>query len=121
MTDFADENDISNGWRALTPAEEVDVPAKIAAVSHWIRERKPELAADHPQAKYVVVDVVRFALGTAKYAGHSSYSRTVGGVTRSGTLVDPGGTLVITDFHKELLGISKVAVPRWKFGDGDDG
>ena len=33
MTDFADKNDISNGWRALTPAEEIDVPAKIAGAS----------------------------------------------------------------------------------------
>ncbi|ROZ49381.1 hypothetical protein EEB13_05510 [Rhodococcus sp. WS3] len=118
MTDFADKEDISNGWRALTSAEEIDVLGKISAVSQWIRDRKPSLLADDPQAKYVVVDVIRFALSNAKHAGHKSYSRTVGGVTRSGTLVDSGGSLVITDFHKELLGISKVATPRWNFGDG---
>lgn len=117
MVAFADKSDITNGWRALTAAEQIDVVGKIAAVSHWIQDRKSDLGTDDPNAKYVVVDVVRYALGTAKQAGHLSYSRTVGGVTRSGTLVDAGGTLVITDFHRELLGISIAGAPQWNFGD----
>ncbi|MFF1946913.1 hypothetical protein ACFVWF_32770 [Rhodococcus qingshengii] len=116
MTDFADADDIEDGWRPLTAAEKISVLEKISAVSFWIRQRV-DRAEDNPQVKFVVVDVVRFALGTAKHAGHLSYSRTVGGVTRSGTLVDPGGTLVITDFHRELLKISKTAGPEWNFGD----
>lgn len=117
MPDFAEVTEVENGWRSLTAAEKTDAIAKIAAVSRWIRDRKPELAEDDPQAKYVVVDVVRFALANAKYAGHSSYTRTVGGVTRSGTLVEPGGSMVITDFHKQLLGISINAQPQYFFGD----
>lgn len=117
MDDFATRDDIPDGWRPLTAAEQIDVLGKIAAVSHWIRQNRPDLPADDAQAKYVVVDVVRSALSNAKHAGHSSYSRTVGGVTRSGTLVDPGGTLVITAFHRELLGISIAGAPQWNFGD----
>lgn len=117
MAAFATPDDISTGWRTLTAAEEVDVVSKIAAVSQWIVDKKPDLADGHPQAKYVVVDVVRAARTNAKYAGHTQYSRTVGGVTRSGTLVDPGGSLVITDFHKQLLGISLAIMPQYHFGD----
>lgn len=117
MTHFAQETDIANGWRPLTAAEKVDAVSKIAAVSHWIQDRKPDLGADNSNAKFVVVEVVRQALKNAKHAGHSSYSRTVGGVTTSGTLIDPGGSLVITDFHRELLRIPKTAAPSWNFGD----
>lgn len=120
MPDFADIDDLTNGWRSLSDTEKLDAAAKIAAVSSWIRDRKPDLADDNANAKFVVVDVVRFALTNAKYAGHSSYSRTVGGVTRSGTLVDPGGSLVITDFHRQLLGISNNAEPQYFFGDYGD-
>ncbi|OZC62769.1 hypothetical protein CH276_14215 [Rhodococcus sp. 06-470-2] len=114
MAEFATPNDISS---TLTESETVDAAAKIAAVSQWITDKKPDLAEGHPQAKYVVVDVVRAALANKKYAGHTQYSRTVGGVTRSGTLVDPGGSMVITDFHKQLLGISLAIMPQYHFGD----
>lgn len=117
MADFATAEDVQNGWRPPPGTEQADIVAKIAAASQWIRDRKPDLADDHPQAQYVVVDVVRNALTNAKYAGHTQYSRTVGGVTRSGTLVDPGGSLVITDFHKQLLGISLATMPQYHFGD----
>ncbi|MFD4932344.1 hypothetical protein ACFWMS_26340 [Peribacillus butanolivorans] len=117
MTDFADVSDVENGWRPLTAAEKLDAVSKIGAVTRWIRKRRRDLADDDPDAKYVVVDVVRFAVATGKHVGQTSFSRTVGGVTRSGTFVDPGGSLVITDFHRELLEISKTAAPSWNFGD----
>ncbi|MGC0364807.1 hypothetical protein ABH922_002791 [Rhodococcus sp. 27YEA15] len=117
MTDFAEVPDIENGWRPLTAAEKLDAVSKIGAVTRWIRRKSHGIADDDPDAKYVVVDVVRFALATGKHVGQTSFSRTVGGVTRSGTFVDPGGSLVITDFHRELLEISKTARPRWNFGD----
>lgn len=117
MTDFAEVPDVENGWRPLSAAEKLDAVSKIGAVTRWIRRRNHGIADDDADAKYVVVDVVRFALATGKHVGQTSFSRTVGGVTRSGTFVDPGGSMVITDFHRELLGISKSAAPSWNFGD----
>ncbi|USC16222.1 phage Gp19/Gp15/Gp42 family protein [Rhodococcus sp. 11-3] len=117
MADFVNTDDIESGWRPLTSTEKIWAEQLIASASKWIRNRKPDLAEDDPDAQFVVIEVVRAALTAAKYAGHASYAKTVGGVTRSGTLVNPGRSLVFTEFHYQLLGISQVAAPKFTFGD----
>lgn len=117
MADFITTDNITSGWRPLSTTELVWAEQLIASASKWIRDRKPAIADDDPDAKFVVTEAVRAALTAARHAGHVSYSKTVGGVTRSGTLVNPGRSLDFTEFHHQLLGISQVATPRYTFGD----
>lgn len=115
MADFASPDDIFRG-RVRTQAAEADAEALIAAASNWIRQHKPGIADDDPAAHVVVMQVVRSAMATDKYAGHVSYSKTVGGVTRSGTLANPGALLVFEDSHYQLLGLSRTGGPSYYFG-----
>ena len=119
MADFVTVPDVATGWRPLSGTEQVWAEQLIAAASLWIRDpnRRPDIADNDPGARFVVTEVVRAALTAAKHAGHVSYSKTVGGVTRSGTLVNPGRSLVFTEYHHQLLGISRSAKPSWTFGD----
>jgi hypothetical protein len=38
-------------------------------------------------------------------------------LAQSGTLATPAGTLVFTEAHAQLLGITSTAAPSWHFGD----
>lgn len=117
MAEFATADDISRGRRPFTPDELLDVKDLIAAASQWIRDRKPGIADDNATARLVVIQVVKAAMATEKYAGHVSYSKTVGGVTRSGTLANPGALLIFEPSHYQLLGISQGGGPSYYFGD----
>ncbi|MCK8674100.1 hypothetical protein M1M07_23685 [Rhodococcus sp. HM1] len=115
MADFATPSDIFRP-RPVPADREDDVRDLIAAASNWIRTRKPEIADDDPAARVVVIQVVRAAMATEKYAGHVSYTKTVGGVTRSGTLANPGALLIFEPSHYQLLGISQAGAPSYFFG-----
>lgn len=117
MAGFATADDVARGRRPLTDDERVNVEAMIAAAGLWIRDRKPGIAEGDQAANFVVVQVVRTAMDTEKFRGLVSFTKTTGGVSRSGTLAHPGELLVFTDFHRELLGISKSVMPQWHFGD----
>lgn len=116
---FASPDDVAAGWRTLTAAELTRAMGLLDAAATWIRSKRPGIAADDPQARFVSTEVVRAALATGRWEGHASYSETVGGVSRSGTLVPAGaaGSVFFTDFHKELLGIPTAATPVGQFGD----
>lgn len=115
MADFVDVDDIFRG-RTRPPGGEQDAADLIAAASAWIREQRPGIADDDPAARVVVIHVVRAALASDKYAGHVSYSKTVGGVNRSGTLANPGALLNFEASHYRLLGISNGGGPSYYFG-----
>lgn len=119
MAAFAEPEDITLGGRSLTAAQKVEAQLLLDAAASWIRDRKPDIAPDDPNAKLVSIQVVKAALASEPYLGLSSYSKTTGEVTRSGTLAHPGQFLVFTDFHKELLGIPFRAGPAWSFKVGD--
>ncbi|MFI8664234.1 hypothetical protein ACIGKR_29855 [Rhodococcus qingshengii] len=117
MTQFATVEDVMRGRRPPTEAEKADIESMIAAAGLWIRDRKPGIANDDQAANFVIIQVVRTALDTEKYRGLISFTKTTGGVSRSGTLAKPGELLVFTDFHHQLLGISATGTPSWHFGD----
>ena len=122
MADFATVTDVENGWRPLSHGERSDVQMLITVASNWINERVT-LPADSAEAKYVVVQVIRAALRQARYANLSTFSKTVGNVSESGTIANPSDgsvSLQFTRFHKELLGIADVSQqPHYQFGEGD--
>ncbi|PPJ31907.1 hypothetical protein C5E45_32980 [Nocardia nova] len=101
----------------LSSSTERDIAEQLLiAAAKWIRENAPE-PLDPATAKIVSIEVVATAMTTRAYAGHISYTRTTGPRTKAGTLVNPGGALVFSDWHKELLGIAVHAQPSWNFGD----
>lgn len=111
---FAEADDL--GGAPLTSAERDIAEQLLAAAAKWIRENVPG-TVDVPTAKIVSIDVVGTAMSTRAYAGHLSYTRTNGPRTKAGTLVNPGGALVFSDWHKELLGIPINPQPTYYFGD----
>lgn len=118
MAKFATVDDINRGRPPFSDDDKADADALIAAAGEWIRERKPGIADDDPAAHIVVIQVVRTAMDTRRYSGHTSYSKTVGGVTRSGTLANPGALLAFDDSHYQLLRISRSCGASYYFGDG---
>ncbi|AOD24048.1 hypothetical protein IM25_22725 [Rhodococcus sp. p52] len=119
MAAFAIPEDIKLRGRPLPEWQRTDAQMMLDAAASWIRERKPGIAPDDPNAKLVSIQVVKAALISEAYLGLSAFSKTTGEVTRSGTLANPGQLLVFTDFHKELLGIPFRAGPVWSFKVGD--
>lgn len=112
---FAETDEL--GLPPLTSAERDIAEQLLGAAARWIRSQKPDIADGDPDAKVVCIEVVRTAMSTRAYAGHTSYSRTTGPRAKAGTLADPGGALVFSDWHKELLGISINPQPSYYFGD----
>ncbi|MFD0450158.1 hypothetical protein ACFQZK_03890 [Rhodococcus aetherivorans] len=78
MAAFAQPSDITIGGRPLTSAQEADAQMFLDAAASWIRDRKPDIAPDDPNAKLVSIQVVKAALISEPYLGLSSYSKTVG-------------------------------------------
>lgn len=115
MADFAEVADIHTGRRPLPAGEQADIERAIWAASQWIRDRRPGIPDGDKAAQYVVIDVVKTAVATGKHRGLSSFSRTVGGVSRAGTITGPGGALEFTAFHHQLLGLSASPIPRGRF------
>ncbi|NKS97493.1 hypothetical protein GTA09_20230 [Rhodococcus hoagii] len=117
MAEFATADEVNRGRRPLSSDERVNVEAMIAAAGLWIREKRPDIADGDQAANFVVVQVVRTAMDTEKFRGLVSFTKATGGVSRGGTLANPGELIVFSDFHRELLGISKSVMPQWHFGD----
>lgn len=121
---FVTVDDFAAAWRPLSGAERTTATRLLADAARWIREQYQRhfgepIADDHPGAVSVSIDVVKTAMETGKYAGHTSYSRTEGPRARAGTLSAPGGSLAFTDWHKELLGISTRVMPVGNFPRDD--
>lgn len=117
--DFAQVTELASAWRPLTSAEQARATSLLGVASRWIRRRKPDIADGDPDAKLVVIEVVKAAMLNAAYQGHSSYSKTVGPYTRSGTLTPESttGALTFLPWMRELLGIPVGEMPVGEFGD----
>ena len=112
--------DIARGWRTLTAEQQDDAATLIAAALAWMRDpgRRPDITDEDPIARRVVIEVVRTALAApAEFAGHTSYSKTVGPWSKSGTVATPAGTLAFSEAHASMLGISLTGRAVGEFGD----
>ena len=121
---FVSVADFTAAWRPLSGSETVTAERLLADAARWIREHYRRhhgepIPDDHPGAVSVSIDAVKTAMETGKYAGHVSYSRTEGPRAKSGTLAAPGGALVFTDWHKQLLGIPTRVMPVANFPRDD--
>lgn len=119
MTAFASKQDLTAQWRALRGTESKWAEELLDAAARWIRSKRPDIAADDPDAKLVSIAVVRSAIGLGEHQGLSQFSSTLGPRSKSGTLVNPEAALVWLPWMKEQLGIGGIADPQAYFGDGD--
>lgn len=113
-------DEVVRGWLDLETDQRADAELLIAAAEQWIRDpgRRPDIDDNDPLGKRVVIEVVRAAIGPpAEFTNHTSYTDTMGPWTTAGTLATPAGTLVFTEAHAQLLGITSTAGPSWHFGD----
>ncbi|HEY9314631.1 hypothetical protein [Williamsia sp.] len=107
---FTTAEQLQSGWRSLSNPELTYAAQLLTAAGKWIRDQYLEakgvaIADNNPAALTVSIDVVKTAMMTAAYQGHISYNRVEGSRQKAGTLVNPGGALSFSDWHKEQLGI----------------
>lgn len=115
---FASVPDVMRGWLDLDEDRQADAATLIAAAEAWILERKPDIDAENPIAKRVVVEVVRAALAPpAEFTGHTSWSDAMGPWSQSGSVPTPAGTLHFTREQAAKLGITDDPMPVGNFGD----
>lgn len=126
MAAFATVTELEAQWRTLSTTESAAATSYLDTAAALIRaEFKDKLGLDDvPEdrlsaAKSVSLDVVKTALSTSAYAGHLVYARTEGPRAKSGTFAAPGGTLTLTDWHREQLGLPVNPAPSWHFPIGD--
>lgn len=118
---FAAVTDIESAWRTLSPTEKQWAGELLDAAERWITKpnRRPDLlGVDDPDARLVSIAVVKSALIAGEATGYTSHSRGIGPWSSSGTLVNPDGALVFTEWMREQLGISVMAGPSYTFDAG---
>lgn len=116
---FLDATAFAAMFRPLRAAEIAVATPLLQAVSDWIRDKKPDIAADDPAAILVCFQVVRHELMYGKYAGLTDFAETVGRRSMSGSISAADVDQYITDAHRTMLGISIHARPRYSFKRGD--
>ncbi|WP_094980340.1 hypothetical protein [Rhodococcus pyridinivorans] len=117
---FATYRDVQDAWRPLRDAERTWAVQLLEAAARWIRRQLPNIADDDPAAKLVSISVVKSALTAGDASGYVSHSKSIGPWSKSGTLANPDGALVFTDWHKEQLGLGPTRVPHYRFGVWDE-
>mgnify|MGYP000967834066 CR=1 FL=1 len=110
-----------DGYEALAgPLDESGRPLAsllLQAASARIREMSPGASPDSAVARLVAFEVVRGALASRSYAGHVSYTKSIGPWMKSGTLSNPDAALRFSDEHYRMLGVATSGNPHWHFGD----
>lgn len=126
MAAFATADELAAQWRTLTTAERVAATSHLDTVAALIRaEFNDRLGLDDvpadrlDAAKSVSIEVVKTAIATGMWPGHTQYGRAEGPRNKSGTLSAPGGALMLTDWQRTQLGLPVNALPRWNFPVGD--
>jgi hypothetical protein len=126
VTAFALVGDVADSWRPLTDAERVAAESQLDSVAALIRgEFLSRLALnDVPPdrvsiAKEVSIEIVKTAIATGMWPGHTQYGRTEGHRVKSGILAAPGGTLALTDYQRRQLGLPVHPAPVSNFPRGD--
>lgn len=126
MAAFATVDELVAFWRPLTAAERVAAGSYLDLVAAHLRAQfKDRLGLDAvpadrlDAAKTISMEIVKTALATGQWPGHTAYGRTVGARSKSGTLEAPGGSLMLTDWQRQLLGLPVNPAPQWNFPEGD--
>lgn len=119
---YATEEEFTAQFRELSPAEEARLPALLRVASRLI-DRRVSIDPNNPEqvedAKVVVLSMVSAAFPTSPgVEGLRQWSMTVGDRTESATASDSVLGIKAPSFlpwHLELLGISALGMPRFRF------
>ena len=114
VTPFLTASAVGTLWRPLVGTEVALADLLVASASAWIRRKiadagLPALAVDDPNAKLVVLDVVRAAIEGAAPNRARSFSRTTGQRSTSWTYDEAAKLLEWLPNHYELLGLPQDA------------
>ncbi|UJL29927.1 hypothetical protein HZU38_05350 [Mycolicibacterium vanbaalenii] len=91
--------------------------ALLDVVADWIRERKPDLAADDQAAQIVSFEVTRDALMYGDLGPFKQAEKRTAHSSRSFTLDREVVERFVTDRHLRMLGLSTGPRPAYYFGD----
>lgn len=113
---FLTVTDFAAAWRPLSGSEQSLAGTYLTSVGQQIRDRYLQvrgvpISDTDVNAIAVSISVVKSAMSTEAYAGHVSYQRVEGPRSKTGTLATPGGSLVISDWHWQQLGLPTSAMP----------
>lgn len=122
---FVTVSELESSWRTLTAPQRVYAGQLLESAADKIREeylaaKGVDIDAASSAARTVSIEMVRTAIETGAYVGHLTYSRTEGPRAKAGTLLNPGGLLVFTDWHREQLGLPVHALAEAFFDDCSD-
>lgn len=120
---YATADELVNFWKPLTDVQKSRATF-LLSFAHMILGRiRPGLAdaasTDAELAKaaqFVSLYLVQECMAVT--AGVATQSKTMGPYSNSVTYTSPKGDLVVTDFHRELLGIETKNKSTFFFGDG---
>jgi hypothetical protein len=103
----------------LTSAQSLTADRLLGVVSEYIRARKPD--ADEGTAAQVVFEIVRDALNFGPYERLSHFENETSKRREAGTFDYAAKVLdeLLTDKHKQMLGIARVAEPLFNFPECD--
>lgn len=93
--------------------------ALLDVVADWIRERKPDLAADDKAARLVSFEVARDALLSGELGPYDEVEKRTAHSARRVKIDRAVVEKFITDRHRQMLGLSLRAGPRGRFKRGD--
>lgn len=102
-------------FRPLSAAEYNVATPLLEVADQWIRDHKPGIDDDDPGAKVVVFEIVRSAMLYGKYAGLSSFQETTGNRAKAGAIDSSEVERFVTERHREILGLKRLAGPRGHF------
>ena len=126
MDAFATADDVAAAWRPLTAAESVAAGYQLSTVAALIRGEflnrlgLQDVPPDRLDiAKGVSIDIVKVAIATGMWPGHTQYGRAEGPRNKSGLLAAPGGTLALTDYQRRALGLPVHPTPVGNFPRND--
>lgn len=103
---FLSVDDFADMFRPLSDPESELAGPYLEVVSDWIRDKKTDVSDDDPAAKIVVFEVVREALLYGDLGPLTSFSKTMGPRSRSGTFDRGAVEKFITVRHRHMLGIT---------------
>lgn len=101
--------------RPLADGSDTVAGLALQVVSDWIRDAKPNIDDHDSAALLVAFEVTRDVLSYSDFGSLTSFSKTVGPRTKSGTIDRAAVEKFISDRHRRMLGLSARAGARGHF------
>lgn len=124
---FASVDDVAGVGDPLTGNDAAYASLLLQAAALLITGKKPGIAPDDPAAKIVSIQLVRDAMDKRRFKGAPSGRVTRGSrsdewtTARTATIEELARTLILSEYHLNLLGLWQPTGPRYVMGSRDPG